>query len=286
MNRRSLIYRIIFLGLTILVIPLIPILIIYLGVSSPEYVIHGTLNMDVSQKTSIWELYIQILQNLITLDLGNSISSGQPVISEIINGFAESFKSAFPALILSYIIGTLIGVKLSKGSTNKNNKYDFIFYVPMIVFSYLFLFMADKLGIDFTSGIKYVFAIIILAIYPTFIVSKSFSTNYQSLITSDYYRFHLASGFSKKSILKKFTARYFAIEYLVFFENIAIYLFGFIYFVEAPFAIHGVGYKFVTGIQRFDYPLIIGFCIVSIILFSVINIIVDFIKQRIDTRVI
>ncbi len=284
MKRYNLIYRILFLLLTVLVIPLLPIIIIFLGTNSPEYVIKGTLNMSVSPGVSPWNLYLEALKNLLTFNLGTSISSGQSVINEIGAGLGQSFKIIIPALVLSYLLGTLIGILRKGKSPITGKRYDFIFYIPMIVFSYFFLFLSDKLGIDFTSGIRYVYAVIILSIYPVFIVYKSFISRYHTIIESDFYQFHLSTGVGKSNIFKNFLVKYFGIEYLSFLENLVIYMFGFIYFVESPFAINGMGYKFVLGIQRFDYPLIIGFCIVSIIFFSVINIIIGYIQSKIDPR--
>lgn len=284
MKNFNLTYRIIFLLLTILVIPALPILIIFIGTDSPEYVIKGTLNMSISQDTSPWELYVQAIKNLVTLNLGTSISSGQPVIREIGLGLFQSLKVIIPAIFFSYLVGTFIGI-LNKGKYFSGvKKLDFLFYIPMIVFSYLFLFLSDKLGIDFTSGIKYIYAIIILSIYPIFLVSNSFNTRYCTIIETDFYKFHLSTGLDKSLIFKKLLIKFFGIEYLSFFENIVIYMFGFIYFVESPFAINGIGSKFVLGIQRFDYPLIIGFCVISIILFSTINVFVELLKSQIDTR--
>ena len=37
-------------------------------------------------------------------------------------------------------------------------------------------------------------------------------------------------------------------------------------------------------IQRFDYPVIIGFCVFGIILLSLVGLIVEAIKLRIDPR--
>lgn len=284
MKNFNLTYRIIFLLLTILVIPALPILIIFIGTDSPEYVIKGTLNMSISQDTSPWELYVQAIKNLVTLNLGTSTSSGQPVISEIGSGLAQSFKIIIPAMIFSYLMGTFIGILKKEKNHSDVKKYDFLFYIPMIVFSYIFLFLSDKLGIDFTSDIKFIYAIVILSIYPIFVVSNSFNTRYHTIIKNDFYKFHLSTGLDKEFIFRKFLIKHFGIEYLSFFENLLIYMFGFIYFVESPFAINGIGNKFVLGILRFDYPLIIGFCIISIILFSIINIIVELLKSQIDTR--
>jgi len=108
MHIKKLTYRLIFLLITIFVIPAVPIFIIFMGTSSPEYVIHGTLNMSVSNDISAFDLYFQAVKNLLSFNLGNSTSSGQPVINEIYSGFVESFKIVLPALFLSYIVGTII----------------------------------------------------------------------------------------------------------------------------------------------------------------------------------
>ncbi len=59
---------------------------------------------------------------------------------------------------------------------------------------------------------------------------------------------------------------------------------GFLYFVEVPFGINGMGYRFVSSIHRFDYPVIIGFCIFTILILSFVNILVDLLKLKLDPR--
>ncbi len=287
MSLKRIIYRIIFLGLTILIIPALPILIIFLGISSPEYVIYGTLNLDVSQSVPAWEIYTTFLKHILVFDFGTSTSSGQLVIYEVVTALGESLKSIIIALLLSYTIGTAAGIFSAKSRRLRKlwNRMEFIFYIPMIVFSYLVLYLMDFTGIDFLSNIRYVFAGLILSIYPFYIVSKSMDKTIAEVKNSDFFSFHRSCGFEESQIWKKFCKRFVIVDYLSFFENLLIFMFGFIFFVETPFGIHGMGYRFVLAIQRFDYPVIIGFCIFSIILFSVIGILVEAIKMRIDPRV-
>jgi len=288
MTVKRIIYRIIFLGLTILIIPALPILIIFLGISSPEYVIYGTLNLDVSQSVPAWEIYTTFLKHISIFDFGVSTSSGQLVTHEIITALGESLKSIGIALLLSYTIGTAAGILSAKSRRLKNLwvRTEFIFYIPMIVFSYLVLYLLDFTGIDFLSNIRYVFAGFILSIYPFYIVSKSLNKTIVEVKNSDFFSFHRSCGFEENQIWKKFCKRFVIVDYLSFFENLLIFMFGFIFFVETPFGIHGMGYRFVLAIQRFDYPVIIGFCIFSIILFSIIGILAETIKMKIDPRVI
>lgn len=191
MTIKRIIYRLVFLVLTILIIPLLPIAIIFLGISNPEYVIYGTLNLDVSHRASAWEIYTTFLRHIILFDFGTSTASGQLVIKEIESALRESAKSIIPALCFSYGLGTFIGVFIIKSQRAENlwRKSAFIFYVPMIVFSYVFLYLLDRMGIDFLSSIKYLFTSLILSIYPIHIVSKSFSKTIFETTKSDFFLF-------------------------------------------------------------------------------------------------
>ena len=286
--QKRIIYRISFLALTILVIPLVPIVIIFAGVSSPEYVIKGTLNMDLSQMQamSYWEIYTNFLRNIICFNLGTSTASGKSVISIVSSGILESLKIIIPSIIISYIIGTLIGIWAEKSErANKVwNKSQFIFYIPIIVISYLMLYFLSFIGVDFLSNVKYIAAIGALSIYPVYVIVNALKKTLQELGNSDFFLFHRALGFSIGEIWKKFCYKFIVIDYLSFFENMLIFMIGFLFFVETPFGIHGMGYKFVIAIQRFDYPVIIGFCIFGIILISIVGLIVEAVKLKLDPR--
>ena len=129
MSLKRIIYRIVFLGFTILIIPLLPILIIFLGISSPEYVIYGTLNLDVSQSVPAWEIYTTFLKHIFIFDFGISTSSGQLVIHEVVAALGESLKSIIIALLFSYTFGTIAGIFSAKshGLRKLWNRMEFIF---------------------------------------------------------------------------------------------------------------------------------------------------------------
>jgi len=288
MSSRRLLYRLLFLGITILLIPALPILIIFLGISSPQYVIYGTLNMDASHATSAWDIYATFLQHMLRFDFGSSTSSGQLVTHEVMTALRESFKSITLALVFSYTLGTLAGVVAATSDRVKNllAKTEFFFYIPMVVLSYLALYALDGAGIDFSSDIRYVFAGLILSVYPFSIVTKSIGKTIAEVRSSDFYLFHLSSGFTDQQIWRKFCTGFVISDYLSFFENLLIFMLGFIFFVETPFGIHGIGNKFVVAVQRFDYPVIIGFCMFSIVFLSIIGMLAEAVKCWVDPRTI
>ena len=274
--------------LTILVIPLVPIVIIFVGISSPEYVIKGTLNMDLSQIEAVnyWKIYINFLSNIVRLNLGTSTASGQPAINIVLSGMLESLKIIIPSVVISYIMGTLISIwaEKSKRANSVWNKSQFIFYIPMIVISYLLLYFLSFIGVDFLSNIRYIAAMVVLSIYPVYVIANALKKTLQELGNSDFFLFHKALGFSIGKIWRKFCYKFIVIDYLSFLENMLIFMIGFLFFVETPFGIHGMGYKFVIAIQRFDYPVIIGFCIFGIILLSIVGLIVEAVKLKLDPR--
>ncbi len=286
--RKRIIYRLIFLAITILVIPLVPVAIIFLGVSSPEYVIKGTLNLDLSQTQTVsyWETYTTLLKNILHLNLGTSVSSGKPVINIVSSDLLTSFAIIIPSIIFSYLIGTIIGIATERNKAVNNifNKARFVFFVPIIVLSYLLLYALDALGINVFSNLKYAAAILVLSAYPIYVISTSLKKTIDGLKESNFFIFHESMGFGQTFIWKRFCKRIITVEYLSYFENIIIYMIGFLSFVETPFGIKGMGHRFVFSIQRFDYPIIIGFCIFAILMLSVINLLVDVLKLKLDPR--
>ena len=175
--RSRIIYRIAFLVLTIFIIPIIPIVVIFVGISSPEYVIKGTLNMDLSQAQTVsyGKIYTNFLSDILRFNFGTSTASGQPVINIISSGLLESFKIIIPSIVISYIIGTFIGIWTEKNRKANSiwNKSEFIFYIPMIVISYLLLYFLSFIGVDFLSNIKYIAGIFVLSVYPIYVIANA-----------------------------------------------------------------------------------------------------------------
>lgn len=284
MIKKKIAYRFFLLGLSILVIPAIPILIIFLGTNTPEYVMNGTLNMRVTGDIIPSQIYFESLKNLLAFDLGTSTASGHSVVHEVVASFIESSIIMIPALFLSVFVGAIVVIRKLKSKRSARMYLDWVCFVPMVVFSYISLFVIDRMGFDVTSNIRYCLAISILSIYPTYIVRKTFFKRYKEIVESDFYRFHQAFGFSAKEILRKFLPKHFLMEFLSLFENIFIYMFGFIFFVESPMSINGIGNKFVWSIQRYDYPMIIGFCVFSVIILTFVNVTTDVLLLRLDKR--
>ena len=76
-----------------------------------------TARKDLGLNEPMYIQYISFLQNVITLDLGVSIRTKQPVISELASRFSATFELVFFSMILAFIIGFPLGL-LSALKTN------------------------------------------------------------------------------------------------------------------------------------------------------------------------
>ncbi|MFA8342374.1 MAG: ABC transporter permease subunit [Rhodothermaceae bacterium] len=286
MIKNNLVIRLGLVLIFILLIPILPIIIIFSGRTSPEYVMYGTLNVNVKGSLSFFEVYYRFLNNLISFDLGNSISTNQPVIDEINIALNNSFLIIVIAIIFTLVLGPLFSYLKTnfKIFNNYIKKIEFIFYIPIIVFTYLFIFFLDNLGLNILGNLKFILAGIILSIYPTFVVFSSLTDLTIKLKKTNIFNNYVSLGFHPNKILMKYFRKFYLIEILSYLENLIVYMFGFIFFVETPLGINGFGYKFVLAIQRYDYPLIIGLCIFSFLFFSILNLLIESIKSVIDPR--
>lgn len=281
-------YRAILLLLTLAAIPAVPLLIIASGVDSAEYVMRGTLDLrpDDGDKLRFGTAYIELLSRMATFDFGDSTATGQSATRVVLTSLAESSKVILPAMLLAYVIGTGVGLGVRKSPTLTRimQSCRFVFFVPLVVFAYLFAFILGYAGISSASPTRYFAAACVLAIFPVYLVMQSVSRTITDVSNSRPFRYHLAMGFSPTDAWTQFCWRFLAVDYLAFAVHMLVFMFGFLFFVEVPLGIDGMGPRFVAAVYRYDYPVIVGFCSFAILLIGVVGFCVDLARSRLDPR--
>lgn len=286
--KRRITYRAILLLLTLAAIPAIPLLIIASGVDSAEYVMRGTLELrpDSGDQLHFGAAYIELLGRMATLDFGKSTATGQSATRVVLTSLAESSKVILPAVICAYVIGTTIGlgVRRSPLLARVMRACRFAFFVPLVVFAYLLAFLLGHVGLSSASPLRYLVAASVLAIFPVYLVMQSVSRTISDVSASKPFRYHLAMGFSSTDAWTKFCWRFLAVDYLAFAVHMLVFMFGFLFFVEVPLGIDGMGPRFVSSVYRYDYPVIVGFCSVAILLIGSLGFCVDLARSYLDPR--
>ncbi len=285
---RLAITRVILLGITILVIPVVPIVIIFAGVSSPDYVIKGTLNLQAPDgaQPSYVLVYWEFLKSIVHCDFGMSTASGRPAMTIVRNGFLESAKIILPAIVIACVAGTLLGVwsHTSRFGERLWRHSRFLFFIPIVIFSYLAVYALSYVGISVLSPIRYLLAAVILAVYPTYVIASALRKTVGEIRKSRFFRLHQATGFSPSDAWRVFCWKFLLIDYLSFALNLLIFMFGFLFFVEAPFGIDGMGQRFILAVHRYDYPVVIGYCLVAILVIGCVGFVIDVAKAGLDPR--
>ncbi len=282
-------YRLLLLLLTLAMIPAVPLFIILSGVNSAEYVMRGTLNLSEAsskQNLQFGEVYIDLLGRMAVLDFGQSTATGQPARTIVASSLAESAKVILPAMLIAYVIGTLVGVGIQMSSLigQLMRWLRFTFFIPIIVFAYLLAYLLSYAGVSSISPLRYLVAGAVLAIFPTYLVIQSVNRTIVDISSSKFFQYHLAMGFSTPDAWARFCWRLLAIDYLSFAVHMLVFMFGFLYFVEVPLGIEGMGPRFVSSIYRYDYPVIVGFCSIAVLLIGVIGFLVDMARSWLDPR--
>lgn len=287
MSRRAA-YRLILLGATLLVIPAVPILIIYAGVSSPEYVIRGALNIQLPEgaRPTYWDVYGEFLGRLLHCDFGYSMSWGIPATRVVLGGLYESVPVILTCAFVTYLAGTALGVWRAKGGHAKATSLGtrFAVFIPAVILAYLGAYCLSYLGL-LQSAARYVLAGVVLSVYPTYVVSRSLGGTVAGIRNSSFFRCHQAMGFGLSDIWLKFCWKAVVIDYLSSAVNLLVFTLGFLFFVEAPLGIDGMGRRFVMAVHRYDYPVVIGYCIVASIIIALVGFLVDLVRARLDPRV-
>jgi len=269
-------------------LPAFPILIVIKGFVAPEYIFKGTLNLNGSelQHFSFTQVYFKYIDQLLQFNFGESVVSGNSVSSEVLSGFFTSSSFILVALLLA-IVGMLINSSIKADplfNSFKQSGQSYAAFIPLIVLSYFVQYVLFKLGISLSYSLKMISASLVITVIPTYVGSNQLRKTMKQVINSDFFNFHLACGFNHSYIWNKLTARLAWMEILNISEYLMIYFFAFSVFVEIPFNIQGMGFKFINAIQHLDYPIIIGFCIFQIIFLSIVGLIIEVIKMKLDPR--
>ncbi len=80
---------------------------------------------------SLWEQYLEYIKGIFTWDLGTSIKHAQPVTEIIAEKLPWTITLILPALLISALIGVMIG---AYSAWNRGNKRDVAFLTTMLTF--------------------------------------------------------------------------------------------------------------------------------------------------------
>lgn len=251
-----------------------------LGLDEPLYVQYGAFMLKAVQG-----------------DLGRSYSSNRDVLTTIIDTFPATALLAVSALILSSIIGILIGVVSSvKPYTFADN---LSMLVALIGISFppfaLGLIMALVFGAwlkwfpisgYINNGISYlVLPMLTLALRPLAIIARLTRSSMLDVLGQDYVRTARAKGVSEWKVIIRHALRNALNPVITTISAWLAALLGGTFFIEYIFNWPGIGLLAINSILSLDFPMIQGTVLFTAVIFIIVNMIVDVIYAFLDPKV-
>ncbi len=260
-------------------------------------VIH-TLEQKYSLDKPIYVQYYKYVEGLVVrFDLGTSYRQQNREVAKILPPkLANTAKLALFAIIIEIIVGIAAGI------ISAVFQYSFIditvtilttitIGVPVFVIGILLqeifalqLHWLPLFGLN--DGFKsYILPAIALASIDAALVARLTRGSMLEVMRADYVRTATAKGLSKRVVIFKHVLRNSIIPVVTYLGISFGTLLGGALITENVFSLDGIGNALVTAIKANDNPIIMGVVTYGVLVFVIVNLIVDLLYAVLDPRV-
>jgi len=255
--------------------------------------------------------YFDYIKHLFTGNLGVSVSYfPQPVTEVISSGLYWTLFLAGTSLVISFVLGSLIGIYLA---WYRDQKIDSIllpslsffgafpyFWIAMLLLYYFGFILgwfplrhAFSESVSVGLNIDFIVSVFSHAVLPAFTLifvslggwMLSMRNNMIATLGSEYINYAKAIGYDRKILMFKYAARNALLPSVTGFGMALGFILSGALLTEIIFSYPGQGYLLLQAVRSQDFPLLQG--IFLTITFSVLlsNLIVDIILLFLDPRV-
>lgn len=241
------------------------------------------------------------LKDALQGDLGYSLSSGEPVMSRILERMPYTLQLACWTILISVVLGIVLGI-IAAQKRNKWQDYLINFgsviglSVPSFWMAIMFILLFSvQLGWlpssgtgdstlwgQFTSSIMPVI-ILSTATLPTIV--RFTRSSLLEVISQNYIRTSRAKGLKERIVIYQHALRNALIPVISIIGVLIPRLLSGAVIVESVFGWPGIGRLIVEAAQGRDYNLVMGVTVVVTIIVVISNFIVDIIYSKVDPRV-
>jgi oligopeptide transport system permease protein len=240
--------------------------------------------------------YVQYMARVLHGDLGTSFQ-GRPVSTMITEDWPVTATLALSAWVLEVVFGVGLGLwaAVKVGSLVDRSSLVFstaVIAVPIFVVGYVLqIVFGINLGWFPTSGVEagwptaYVLPAITLALFGVATVSRVTRASLRENLRSDAVRTAVAKGLPRRLIIGKHALRNSLIPVVTFVGVDLGLLMGGVVLVEGIYNLPGIGNELFRAIGTKDGPVVVGLSTLIVLLFLVINLVVDLVYALIDPRI-
>ncbi len=259
----------------------------------------------------IHEQYWYFLVNALKGDLGKSFIFAEPALKLILQRMPATLELAFTAMLLSIVVGIPLGVYAGLNPDSKASKTIMAgsilgFSLPTFwVGLMLIMVFAVMLGwlpstgrgettalfgiqVSFLSwdGLRHlVLPALNLALFKMSLVIRLARAGTREVALQDYVKFARAKGLSSSRIVLVHIMKNIMIPVVTVLGLELGGVIAFAVVTETVFAWPGMGKLLIDSIQLLDRPVIVAYLMITVLMFIVINLVVDIIYSLLDPRV-
>lgn len=284
----------IILFITLRLLPGDPVAVILGGnPATPEMVesIRQQFGLDKSIPAQYWDF----LRNAVTLDLGISYNTRQPVVDIIALRIGPTMQLALAAALVSAVTGIVLG---SIAALKRNTWIDSVVRVISLINTsmpsfwvglLLILFFSFQLGWFPATGGGSLRALVLpaitLGLAAAGTITRLVRNSVLEVLGDNFVTALRAKGLSGRTVVLKHVLRNAIIPTVtVVGVQLGALVAGAV-IVEAVFTRQGLGQTLVQAIGQQDFPLIQGIVLVIAVIYIAVNILVDVSYSFIDPRV-
>jgi dipeptide transport system permease protein len=284
---------------------------------------HDQLMAQLGLDKPLWQQYLGYLGELVHGDLGRSISTREPVLSEFLSRFPATVELSICALTLAVLVGLpagiiagvrrgsafdhlLMGISLTGFSmpifwwgllliilfsgtlhwTPVSGRIDVVYYLePVTGFMLIDSLLSDQEGAFASAASHLILPAVVLGTIPLAVIARQTRSAMLEVLNEDYVRTARAKGLPPWRIIGLHALRNALIPVLTVIGLQVSVAFSGAILTETIFAWPGIGKWLVDSIARRDYPSVQGGVLLVATVIMVVNLLVDLLYGVVNPRI-
>jgi peptide/nickel transport system permease protein len=249
----------------------------------------------------VHEQYFHFLGNALRGDLGNSFVFGEPALKLILQRMPATLELAFAAFLLAIVFGIPLGMYAGLKPDSPASRAIMAgsilgFSLPtfwvglmlIMVFAVMLGWLPSTGRGDFMTwdGLRHLaLPAFNLALFKMALVTRLARAGTREAALQDYVKFARAKGLSPARVVLVHVLKNILVPVVTVLGLELGGLIAFSVVTETVFAWPGMGKLLIDSIQRLDRPVIVAYLVITVLMFVVINLVVDILYSMLDPRV-
>jgi len=296
-----------------LLVVLVMSLVVFVGVHLVGDPVHILISDDMTQAEidrfieklgldrPVHEQYLHFLANAARGDLGNSFVHGEPALKLILERMPATLELALAAFVLAIVVGIPLGMYAGLRPESPASRAIMAgsilgFSLPtfwvglmlIMVFAVMLGWLPSTGRGEFLTwdGLRHLaLPAINLALFKMALVTRLARAGTREAALQDYVRFARAKGLSPARVVRVHVLKNILIPVVTVLGLELGGLIAFSVVTETVFAWPGMGKLLIDSIQRLDRPVVVAYLVITVVMFVVINLVVDLLYAALDPRV-